>query len=72
MPKIVKSAFIVIDEILDNFGPSKLDNLKPFFCYIEQYLLGSDTRLKISAMNTCKNVIKWMGSSIITVFTKIN
>jgi len=52
-------------ELLNNYGPSPLKFLKPFFSDIEQLALNSTTGvIKKEVMNFYKEAYKWLGELI--------
>ena len=58
-------------ELIVNYGPRKLDYLKPFFGPIEKLAGSTVAPLRNEAMNFYKESLKWMGEAAKTFYSKL-
>lgn len=58
-------------ELLVNYGPRKLDFLKPFFGPIEKLASSTVAPLRNEAMNFYKEALKWMGEAVKPFYSKL-
>lgn len=56
-------------DLLANYGPQKLNLLKPFYKEIEKQALSVVPAIRSECMNFYKAAIKWLGEEIISQFT---
>jgi len=61
----------MVTDLLENFGPKKLDFLKPFLVPIENTIINSTVAtIKQEIMNFYKCVLKWLGDTFVKNYTK--
>lgn len=68
--KTVVAAVQCVTELLQNYGPKRLDFMKPFFVDIEKQACSTVAVVKAECMTFYKEAQKWVGDALIKNFTK--
>ncbi len=55
---------------MTNFGPKRLDFLKPFFSEIEKKSADTNSSIRSECMNFYKEAMKWLGDVLVKNYTK--
>lgn len=68
--KVGVAGIQAITEMLINYGPKKLDFMKPFFGEIEKQSLSTNAVIRNECMTFFKEAMKWLGDTIVKNYTK--